>query len=385
MKTNFSFNIIFALFSCVFLSCSDNNHFVISGTVESGAGKTVYFEHITSSSVELLDSVELKNDGAFHFSGNMPDAPDFYRLRLSGQIINLSVDSTEKIIVRADTASFARNYKVEGSVESEKIKALTFLQLAVNEKYTKLNREYQSKNIPLDSFLSGVNLAAEAYKAEAKKTVLENPSSASAYFAVFQTINNMLIFDPYNRADSKIFGAVANLWNIKYPKALRTKHLTQLFTNSLKIIREQEGNYEKAETDSRQYFDISLPSIDDTNIRLSEIGNGRVVLLDFTAYELQESPAHNYLLSQLYKEYYRYGFDIYQVSLDSDRHFWKNAASNLPWHCVIDPQSVYSEVAKRYNVSAIPQSFLIDRTGLLSVRIEDLNLAKKEIKRLIDK
>ena len=55
----------------------------------------------------VVDSVKLDDKGAFSFSGKAPDAPEFYRLRIAGQIINLSVDSTETVDVKASYPSMA--------------------------------------------------------------------------------------------------------------------------------------------------------------------------------------------------------------------------------------------------------------------------------------
>ena len=85
------------------------------------------------------------------------------------------------------------------------------------------------------------------------------------------------------------------------------------------------------------------------------------------------SPAHNLQLAELYSRYRSQGLEIYQISLDSDNHLWKNAAVNLPWVCVRDPESAYSPIARKYNVTTIPTTFIRDRTGEIVTRIEDYN------------
>lgn len=360
----------FLLIFCMFASCTGDK-FTIEGNVKDGFGKTLYLENITTSSVVVVDSVDLGNDGSFRFKGQRPPAPDFYRLRLKQQFVNLAVDSTETITVQSDTLDFARDYTVEGSSECAKIKELTFLQLLTNEAYNKLQKQYDSKAISLDEYVAKVKETIEAYKVEATNRITANPASASAYFALFQQINGLLMFDPYDRRDSRMYGAVANNWNLNYPDAPRTVHLVNLFKNSLVVLRQEQNTTALNEVDSKQFFDISLPSIRDSEIRLSEAGAGKVVLLDFTAYESQNSPLHNMDLLKIYWKYEPLGFTIYQVSLDRDTHFWKNAAVNLPWICVNDPQSVYSEIAKKYNVSNLPTGFLLGRDGEIVARIDD--------------
>jgi hypothetical protein len=379
MNKNFIYKTVFSLWSiCVFASCT-NNKFTIEGNIKDGSGKTLYLENITTSSVVVVDSVDLGNDGFFRFKKPRPQAPDFYRLHLKHQLINLSVDSTETIKIQSDTLNFARDYTIEGSFECKKIKELTFLQLTTNEHYNQLQKQYDSKMISLDEYIAQIQKIIDVYKEKATNYIIANPASASAYFALFQQINNLLIFDPYDKQDAKMYGAVANNWNVNYPQALRTKHLVNLFKNSRQILRQEQQAITPNEVDSKQFFDIVLPSIQDSEIRLSELGAGKVILLDFTAYESQNSPQHNMDLLKIYWRYESQGFTIYQVALDRDVHFWKNAAINLPWTCVIDPQSIYSEIAKKYNVSNLPTGFLFDKNGEIYSRIDNYSELEKQV------
>lgn len=364
----------------ILASCSNKNQFTIEGNVTNGAGKTIYLENITTSSIVMVDSAKLNNSGSFKFNSERPSAPDFYRLRLNNQFINLAIDSTETVKIQADTLNFARNYTVEGSIECEKIKELTLLQLSTNEAYKKLQKKYDSKEITTDEYMQELQAIIDSYKNTAKEYILSNMGSPSAYFALFQQINHLLIFDPYDKSDSKLYGAVANAWNQYYPEVPRTQHLVNLFKNSLVSLRgEKEVEYDANEIDGKDFFDISLRNNKNQEVRLSEIGKGKVVLVDFIAYEMAESPAHNIRLGNVYEKYKNQGFEIYQISLDTDTHFWKNAAGNLPWICVNDPQSIYSEILVKYNVATIPCGYIFDKEGEIVKKVEDYNNLEKDI------
>jgi len=356
----------------IFIACSGKNHFTVKGTVKDGNDKMLYLENVTTSKAVLLDSVKLGNSGSYKFRHARPAAPDFYRLRLDKQLVNFVIDSTETVTINSDTLQFAQDYTVEGSTESERVKKLAMLQLKTSEDYNQLQEQYGSQSITADEYKEKASACIEDYKNEAKKYIYANPASASAYFALYQQINGLLIFDPYDKADSKAYGAVANNWNQKYPNAPRTKQLVQIFTNALAVLREQQPDSLDTKTvESKDFFDISLLSVNDKPYRLSDVGKDKVVLLDFTAYGMQDSPAHNQQLAKVYEKYSRQGFQIYQVSLDTDEHFWKNAAVNLPWVCVIDPQSINSEIAQKYNVSNVPTGFILNRKGEIVKRITD--------------
>jgi len=364
----------------IFISCSGKNHFTVKGTVKGGNEKMLYLENITTSKVVLLDSAKLGNSGAYKFKYARPVAPDFYRLRLENQLINFVIDSAETVTINSDTLQFAQNYTVEGSPESERVKTLTLLQLKTSETYNQLQDQYRSQSITADEYKDKTSACIEGYKNEAKKYIYPNPASASAYFALFQQINGLLIYDPYDRTDSKAYGAVANNWNIKYPNAPRAKQLVQLFTNALAVLREQQPDSLNMKTiESKDFFDITLLSVDGKAYRLSDVGKDKVVVLDFTAYGMQDSPVHNQLLAKVYEKYSSRGFQIYQISLDADEHFWKNAAVNLPWVCVMDPQSVNSEIARKYNVRDIPTAFILNRKGEIVKRIDDYTKLEADV------
>ena len=107
------------------------------------------------------------------------------------------------------------------------------------------------------------------------------------------------------------------------------------------------------------------------------------MLLNFTTYEVQESPAFNKLLSDLYNANKGRGLEIYQVGIDTNVSTWKTAASNLPWITVYDEAGTASRNLAKYNVQAIPAIFLIDRSGEIAARVTDLAELPAQLKKLL--
>ncbi|MDR0681561.1 MAG: AhpC/TSA family protein [Dysgonamonadaceae bacterium] len=383
MKKIIISGIFYSLFF-LFISCENKKQeFTICGEISGDTTKMLYLEHIGTSKITILDSAELKS-GAFKFKRNRPAVPDFYRLRWGNQIINLAIDSTETIIVHADGAHFAQNYTLEGDItECQKIKELTLLQLNTSQKYNDLQRKYNAGEISIDQYQDEAYRIINHYKTTAKEYIISNFLATSSYFAVFQQINNIMIFDIYDKNDNKLFGAIANAWNITYPESLRAIQLKNLFTSSRAALR-KELPIEITEGNLKTLFDISLPSIDGKELRLSDISHGKITLIDFTAYATKKSPLHNLQLAEIYNKYKAKGLEIYQISLDSDEHFWKNAVINLPWVCVIDPESFYSSIAQKYNVINIPTAFILNREGEIVLRIEDYTRLDTDISKYLN-
>jgi glutathione peroxidase-family protein len=160
--------------------------------------------------------------------------------------------------------------------------------------------------------------------------------------------------------------------------------LTNIALQSLKALRnERMPDANQIDAKEIDFLEIELPNIANEKIKLSEISKGKVVLLNFTAYQAEFSAQLNQLLENIYARNHAKGLEIYQVSLDSDLHLWKNVATNFPWICVYDPQSAYSQAAALYNVQQLPALFLLDRKGLIVKRIEDINSIETEVSKLL--
>ena len=369
-------------------ACKKNAEFTVKGVVADAAGEVMYLENVGVSSVTRMDSVKLTSAGEFQFKQPRPAYPDFYRLRLNNQLINFSVDSTETISLVADAETFATSYTIEGSEDAKAIKQITLAQLDANQVIQRLRKEYEEGLLADTLYASEIKKASAVYKEVALKYIYSAPMSAAAYFALFQQIDGMLFFDLYDAADSKAYGAVATSLDRVYPESPRAMHLHNLALQSIKVIRSKNQKSAPSElanvkTNEVGFMDIELPGLKGEPVKLSEVAAGKPTLICFTAYSLEWSPALNMALADFYAKYHKQGLEIYQISLDDDSHFWKNAASNLPWVCVRDPQSVYSQVAALYFVRQLPAFFLLDSKGTLVQRIEEPKQLEAAIKSVV--
>ena len=386
MMKQISTRLLTVLGLCMFFlsACNNSSDFTVKGVVAGADGQLMYLENVGISNVVTLDSIKLAPGGKFKFTEKRPEYPDFYRLRLNNQLINFAVDSTETISFVADAGTFATSYSVEGSENSKAIKAITLAQLDANQAISRLRKEYEDKMISDTTYRMKVLAAADAYKEVARKYIYSAPMSTAAYFALFQQIDGLLFFDLYDRKDVKAYGAVATSYNHTYPESPRSKHLYNLTLQSMKVLRAQRPvDYSNVETKEISFLDIELPDVRGEVVKLSTVAPGKVVLINFTSYQTEWSPALNMALGELYTKYHDQGLEIYQVSLDSDFHFWRNGASNLPWVTVHDPQSVYSQVAGLYNVKQLPALFILDRKGNLVKRVEDVKKLEADVKAVL--
>ena len=375
-----------AIAALTITACSSGPEFQIEGGITDAEGKTLYLESSGLEGIVAIDSVKLKGDGHFTFKQPRPESPEFYRLRIEDKVINFSVDSIETIQIDAPYANFSTKYTVKGSENSERIKELTMKQIGLQKSVNDLQAALQSNKVGYNTFEDSLAALVESYKEDVKRNyIYKAPNVASSYFALFQKLNNYLIFDPFNnKEDIKCFAAVATSMNNLFPNAVRTKNLYNIVMKGMKNTRQTQAPQVSIPQDKiieTGIIDIVLRDVKGETHKLSDL-KGKVVLLDFTVYQSASGSPHNLTLRELYNRYSSQGLEIYQVSLDADEHFWKTSAINLPWICVRDESGIYSTNVSIYNVKQLPSFFLIGRDNELKYRgenVKDLDATIKEL------
>ena len=366
-------------------SCN-NNKFTVEGQISGAKDSVLYFENVGIEGINVLDSVKLSDNGDFSFSEAANQAPEFYRLRIADQIINVSIDSTETVQIKGEYPGMASNYTVSGSDNCSKIRELALKQMDLQAKAIALQSNTELGIVKAnDSIMTLIN----AYKEDVKREyIYKEPFKAYAYFALFQAIGNYLIFNPRtNKDDIKAFAAVATSWDTYYPHAERGQNLHNIAIEGMKNQRIVEAQNADIQIDANKVqeagvLNISLLDNKGQQRNLTDL-KGQVVLLDFHIFAMENSPARILQLREIYNKYHAQGLEIFQVSLDSDEHFWKQQTAALPWVSVRDEEGVNSQRLMLYNVQAVPDFFLIDRGNNLVKRAAQIKDLEAEIKKLL--
>ncbi len=376
--------VILAVVAMAMTACSEKK-FHVEGQIFNAKDSVLYFENIGLAGPEVLDSARLGDDGSFSFSGEQSEAPEFYRLRISDQIISLSIDSTETVTIKAQWPQIASQYEVNGSEECQTIKTLALKQMDLQQRAINVSR---NNELDVDQVNDSILAMVRQYKDEVKKQyIFPNPGKPSAYFALFQTLGNMLLFNPQSdKEDIKVFAAVATSWDTYWPEAERGKNLHNIAIEGMKNVRINEAQanqtIDASKVQEAGLIDIALPDNHGKMRHLTDF-KGKVVLLDFHVFATNDSPARILLLRELYNKYQAQGLEIYQVSLDADEHFWKQQTSALPWISVREDKGANSPTLSIYNVQAVPEFFLIDRGNNIVGRSQSIKDLEQAIKNLL--
>ncbi|MBR6629051.1 MAG: AhpC/TSA family protein [Bacteroidaceae bacterium] len=365
-------------------SCTQDPMATIEGNITEAEGETLYLDHIGIERTTVVDSAHLKTDGAFRFRVSQPECFDFYRLRIGREIAYISIDSTETLRVNAAFPTMSAAYQVDGSDDNLILKRLVHKQSELQHAILTLVR---NSGPEIGTTQARIDTLVKQYKESVRmEYIYAAPGKPYAYFALFQRLGGELIFDPLTvRDDIRCFAAVATNLDLYYPESERAKHLKNIAIKGMRNTRQPQTIDYSAIQDKiveASIIDINLPNIDGIEHRLTDL-KGKAVMLDFTAYDHEQSAARVIILRELYNKYAEQGFEIYQVSLDPDEHFWKTAAENIPWICVRDEEAPYSRSATLYGIRELPTYFLINRAGELVMRDTAVKDLEAEIQRLL--
>lgn len=372
--------------AAILLTSCGGHKFQVTGSITGAQDSLLYFENVGLNGIEEIGHTTLDADGHFDFSAEAPDAPEFYRLRISHQIINVAIDSTETVTITAQYPQMATQYEVSGSENNQKIKELAMKQIALQSRAIALE---QNRSMSPDEVRDSLGRMLRAYKEDVKSNyIFPAPYASYSYFALFQTLGPWLIFDPKSNADDvKVFAAVATSWDTFHPGALRGENLHNIAIEGMKNVRiiearNQPRQIEQSKVVEAGVIDIVLNDNHGKTRRLTDL-KGKVVLLDFHIFAMDESPARILMMRELYNKYHSEGLEIYQVSLDPDEHFWKQQTAALPWISVHDGDGIRSPRLAIYNIQAVPDYFIIDRGNNLVKRAAQMTDLESEIKKLL--
>lgn len=339
-------------------SCAGTPGWEVSGDIYGAENSRVALESFNNGSWYVVDSIEVGSNGQFAYRAPEPaHYPEIMRLTLDGRSIYFPVDSVDRISLTTSRADFGVKYNLTGTADADAVRQL-------------------------DSIIA----AAPAVDHKLKRTLLSHalkaPSVITAYYLVNKSVGGKPLFDLADRSDARLYGAVAQRFATERPDDPRAEYLRLAFLSAQRAQR--PSTVTEIEVPETGLFEISRYDERGNRRSLAETaGKGGVTVLSFTSYALENSPAYNVALNEVWEKYHDHGLEIYQIAFDADETAWRQTARNLPWTTVWNSTTDGSAPLARYNVGVLPTTFVIDRTGTLRARVTDLSRLDAEVSKLM--
>lgn len=330
---------------------SSNDNVSVNGIITNGANQDLIFEHLMSKGVTALDTIKLDEKGEFTFSTEV-EGQGFYRIRLAqNNFIVMIMSEGEQIELTSDAKSLDQNYTVTGSAETSRLQVF-------NQFVNKL-------------YLSSDSLA-KASKIHQANRDIEGYMGASQFQQILMMKKDKFIRDfvDENPGSLASLAAVENLnpesdyaYYKKVVDGLKNKIPDSPYFQSL---NERVVSWSKTAVGS-EAPNINMATPSGGTASLSDL-RGKVVLLDFWASWCKPCRAENPNVVRVYNQYRDKGFEVFSVSLDKSQQAWAQAIQQdgLVWkNHVSDLKYWQSAAAKLYNVKGIPQTYLLDKDGII--------------------
>lgn len=350
--------------AAIFMSACSNDNVKISGRFAGHSDKMIYLEQVLPGNQTLVDSTKLDKKGNFRLGIEIAEGqPTLFNLRYSEDIIPLLLSAGEHVKINS-ICGVSHNYTVEGSEESARIRELKMLLTDGGLKIDSLYRQIVSTtgDQQLKAYAEYIN-ETNRVKREHLAYIISKPGLLSSLYALYQRLpNEPYLFNEEN--DILYYRMVADSIEKYYPESpyvVSLRKEVDAADNSAALLRLISA---KMEMGGDGHPEINLPDMYGNDQSLSSLW-GHVVLVDFWVSTHGEGRLNNGELRKLYDQTNSKGFEIYQVSLDTEKALWVSAVQNqkLPWITVCDFKGQASPVVNLYNIKSIPTNFLIDRTG----------------------
>ena len=362
---NFSFITIAAT---LVLAVSCGSRTTVSGTL-SGAGEVqVVAALLNVNTYDVLDTLTTDKNGDFRFSVPVKEGePEFvYLFYKDRKVASLLLEAGENAVVEADTLG---HYCVTGSRGSEDLQK-------VEARFSRFLSEMNSVDNPGEFVRRYI-----AYYRESVRYIMENPHSLTVIPVLYEKIGEYApVFA--QSTDALHFRRACDSLKIDYPES---RYVKALESETLRREKELKVEIDLKQASSVGFPDLKMPDVNGRQVALSSL-KSKVVLLHFwDSSDPVQSMFTKEVLSPIYADYHKRGFEIYSVCLDTDKARWSSVVKNqeLDWINVNDGLGAASKSVSIYNLSSVPASILIANGDLVTTAIKGETGLRKELARLL--
>ncbi len=346
----------------------------IDGTAMGMENATVKLVTYEGMKEKALDSTQMK-EGHFKLYEKV-DKPQLVFLRVAG------IPSDLPLIIEPNA-----NIKVD--INKEHMRRSSVISQGLNKKFydyldqIKLFRDKQEKLAKL--YQAAQNKGTEAQKTDIinRYYAIDDDRHAYEYKFIEENKDNLV--------GGLVFESVA--FDKAEPNYNKLLKLYDSFPKEVKELPNVKNAYQRVKglaaiSIGSKAPDFSAPTPEGKTLSLKD-AMGKVTVIDFWASWCRPCRAENPYVKKIYEKYHDKGLNIISVSLDKPGHKedWLKAIKDdgLTWYQVSNLKYWQDPIARQlYHVESIPQTFILDKNGVIRAKNLRRDRLEAKIKELLE-
>ncbi len=212
------------------------------------------------------------------------------------------------------------------------------------------------------------NAVVKGSKTDSLATRLSHKNAGLEKAEIIKNFKNFVKNHPNSILSAEILYSYGNKWGKNFNQKVYD-NFSEETKNSLfgKKVSERIKN-DKSPGLGEHVPEISLPNPNGKIETLNE-NKGKYTLVEFWASSCKPCRISNPEMVKTYKKYHKKGFNIFAVSLDTNKNSWEKAIEkdHLPWKQVSELKP-RGKAETDYGIKGIPDNFLIDINGKVIAR-----------------
>lgn len=360
----------------VLTSCAKENNYKIDGSAEGiKDGTKVFLQEISDQNQLVnIDTSAVKN-GKFSFDPAEVENSDLNLITVEGINGNIIfVSENEKLKINANKDSIIDS-SVKGGEQNDFFKTYFDEVMGSNKERQRIQQEGMAAmrvkdTVKVDAIRAEMDDINENSVSKRLK-MIDNHKESNISVLILSDLMGLRLIDAA-KAEEKFNELSEKVKNSKKGKKL-SEMIAKAKASEIAATLPEIGNMAPQ---------FSAPTPQGEELALSD-ALGKYTIIDFWASWCKPCRMENPNVVNIYNKYHDKGLNIISISLDKpdDKKSWMDAISKdkMNWYHVSNLLFWNEPVAKKYGVTAIPATFLLDANG----KIIDKNLRGADLERKI--